>query len=157
MPHKQVAHLIRGLSPLMPEFTDLVAAGVEIAASQLGIVRLETLSSTAGKLLMSKGVVPSVDEGIVLFHAALGEKRPSLRRVLKQFDQRAGRVPRVQASGFALVVHKLPVKRNPNGTIAAVTPHARAVLVRQAQVAQLSPRTVEIVKRINHDKKSARR
>lgn len=138
---------------LDPYLATLIGAATEIGMSQLGAGKLETISTTAGRLLVEKGVAKTVDDGIVIFHTALGETRPSLRKVLRKFDESAGRVPRKRVTGFALVVKQLPVKRDVHGHIAKVTPQAKAVLARQAKVAGVSAHTLAVLARVNGKKK----
>ena len=89
---------------LPPNYQDLVLAGIELVRAQfLGpldrrLIGLEPISQQAGRLLFEVGGAPSVDAGIVIFHRAITTDKPSLRRVLRRADERAGRVPRRRRS-----------------------------------------------------------
>lgn len=120
----------------------LVQAAIEIAQSQLGVAGLEPISRTTGQLLVDQGVVGSVDEGIVLFHDAIGKQRPGLRKVLRKVDERAGRIKPRRLNAQAELVKKRLVPRSKNGKIAKLTPRTRRILSRKLE---LSKRTRDIL------------
>jgi len=106
----------------------LVGAGLEIVAGQLGIAGIEPISRSAGRLLLEQGVVGSVDEGVVLFHEALAKGRPNLGRTLRKVDRQQGRLPRTRLNARALLVKAGVAKRatrttaaGPKGRLLAMT------------------------------------
>ena len=71
-------------------FDDLVGAGIELIQAQFGAAGLEPISRTAGRLLLEQGAVRSVDDGIVVFHERITRDKPSLRRLFRRIDTKAG-------------------------------------------------------------------
>lgn len=130
-------------SPL--NFTDFVLAGIEIARAQfLGplkvrAIQLEPISNQAGRLLFETGRAPSVDAGIVMFHEDVTRDKPSLRRILRRIDEKAGRRPRAKVSKAQRAVRDSfragEVVRQ-NGRVVRLTPRAQA-RVRKARIATL--------------------
>jgi len=82
---------------------DLALAAQELIRAEAGglgpkALGLESISRTAGRQYFDCGVVPSIDQGIVLFHQQVTRDKPGLRRVLRRIDEQAGRVRRVRRS-----------------------------------------------------------
>jgi len=78
---------------------DLALAATELVRSQflpkadIG-VGLESISRRAGTTYFEAGIVDSVDDGILLFHAQITRDKPGLRRTLRRIDRLQGRLPR---------------------------------------------------------------
>jgi len=112
-------------------FSDLVLAGVELVAGQLGIAGVESISTQAGRLLFEQGVVASTDDGIVLYHESISKGKPSLARLFRSLDRRAGRLPKVTQRGaqraVTLAMRAGEVKRQ-NGKIVGFTNKAKAAI-----------------------------
>ncbi|KKL82630.1 hypothetical protein LCGC14_1982830 [marine sediment metagenome] len=110
-------------------FNDFVAAAVELIRGQFFTsVDLEPISRSAARLLVETGVVGTEAQGQVLFHETITRDKPALRRILRDVDRRAGRVPKRKplTAGQRAVIVSLragEVKRK-NGKIAAFTPRA---------------------------------
>lgn len=100
--------------------SELVAAGIELVAGQLGVAGLEPVSRTAGQLLFESGVVGSVDQGVVLFHERVAKGRPHLGRILRLADRKAGRIPRVRLNARSILV-KAGLARRSKGKLAAMS------------------------------------
>jgi len=130
--------------------TELVFAGLEIVQGQLGVGGLEPISTTAGKLLQERGVVGTVDQGIVLFHERMAKGRPHLGRILRLADRRAGRLPRARLNVRAQLVKAGLAKRATRATKAG--PIGRLVAMSDAEVLKalqsplLSKRTKDTIR-----------
>lgn len=123
------------------EFKELVLVGIELLRAQVPQVTfpggaLEGLSTSAGRLLKEGGVVASEDAGILLFHQEISKDKPSLRKMLRESDERAGRVERVKRKSSKaqkatrLAVKAGEVRRNKLGQITGLTPAAQRVIKR---------------------------
>lgn len=80
----------------LDDMAALANAASEIVRGQLGIGGLIPISTEAGQLLFSAGVVASVDDGVVLFHERIGRDKPGLRRFLRIADIQAGRIKKTR-------------------------------------------------------------
>lgn len=137
--------------------------GIELVRAQfLGpldtrLLGLEPISQQAGRLLFETGGAPSVDAGIVMFHQAITTDKPSLRRVLRRADERAGRVPRRKRSKaqrlVADAVKAGAVTRTKTGQIKSIKPSFR----RRIRAAQREQRKVAIAKRKRRESAVLRR
>jgi len=121
------------------DFGNLVVAGGEIIAGQLGTDGLDPISTDAGRLLFEAGVVASVDDGIVLFHERITRNKPSLRRVLRAVDRKAGRLKKVKRSPAQRAMDQAlragEVTRNELGRITGLTTRGRAAVKRAKRLA----------------------
>lgn len=141
---------------LPPNYADLLLAGVELVRAEfLGpiagrLIGLESISSQAGQLLFESGRAQSREQGIVIFHHAITQDKPALRRVLRRVDERAGRVPRKRRSPaqkvIALAVKAGEVKRSKNGQIVGLTTAAKQA-VKKAQRATQKKRNEQITRK----------
>lgn len=126
---------------LPPNYQDLLIAGSELVRAQfLGpldkrLFGLESISRQAGRLLFDQGAAPSIDAGMVMFHEAITVDKPSLRRVFRRLDERAGRRPRRKRTKAQKLVAQMvkagQVNRAKNGAITSFTPRARAAIKKQ--------------------------
>lgn len=115
----------------LASFKELVLVGQELIRGQTpGLTaitggRLEGISFTAGQLLVDAGGASDLDEGIVIFHDAISRDKPSLRKILRKSDEKAGRIERVKATkaqrATRLAVQAGMVKRNKLGQITGLT------------------------------------
>jgi len=117
------------------QFGELAFAAREIADAQIAVPRgrrLESISRSAGVLLFQAGVVPSVDDGIVLFHERVGRDKPALRKLLRDLDVREGRIRRPKmTAGQRIVVEAVKagaVTRDKAGRIKKLGPAALRAL-----------------------------
>lgn len=134
-------------------FTDLVLAGSELVRAQfLGpmgrrLSGIDSISAQAGRLLFERGAAPSVDAGIVIFHEAITTDKPSLRKILRRADERAGRRPRRKRSAAQKLVAQSVkaglVDRAKDGRILRLKPSARAA-IKRASKASLKERVKKI-------------
>lgn len=144
-------HMVTAVGRLGQALTgDLVPAGLEILAGQLGVGGIENISTTAGRLLLDEGVVGTLDQGIVLFHEALAKGRPNLGRILRQLDRRAGRLPRTRLNARALLVKSGLAKRAKATTAAG--PRGRLIAMSDKEILRalrsplLSKRSKDIIR-----------
>jgi len=130
------------------ELATLLQTGADLFAGQLGLLGQEPISRQAGQMLLDHGVVPSLDEGIALFHVHITRGKPGLRRTLRKVDAKAGRLhywarhlPKRNgaARAVATAVAAGEVVRRKNGQIAGLSPRAKRIVagVRKAGAAQV--------------------
>jgi len=137
-------------------FKELVLVGQELVRGQTpGLTkltggRLEGISFTAGQLLVDAGGASDLDEGIVIFHDAISRDKPSLRKILRKSDEKAGRLRRVKATkaqkATRLAVKAGMVKRNKLGQIMGLTPAAQRLVKRVQSREAAARRKVTIAK-----------
>lgn len=123
------------------DLSTAVLAARELIRAQLPVARrlvgdkLEGISAVGGRLAVQAGLAATMDDGIVLFHEQITTDKPSLRRILRKNDERAGRRPRARRSAgqkiVALAVKGGLVKRNKNGTFKRLAPAATRLLKRE--------------------------
>ena len=122
---------------LLMRFTDFADVAIELIKAQLAFglpqsVRLEPISTAAGRLLFEAGVVATLDEGVVVFHERISRDKPALRRELRASDRRAGRLKKVRTTRAQRAARQALkaglVTRQKNGRIKAFTPQARALI-----------------------------
>lgn len=123
------------------DFIEHVQAARELLRAQIpqarGVLggKLETISNVGGRLAVESGRAATLDDGIVLFHEAITVDKPSLRKVFRRIDTKAGRRPRPRRSKgqriVALAVQAGDVRRNKNGTFKGLSPAARRALKRE--------------------------
>lgn len=131
---------------------ELARAAIEIARGQAGLPAggLDSISQGAGRLLFDAGVVGSVDEGIVLFHREITKDKPSLRKILRKTDIKAGRIrpprrsPRQRIIADAMKAGQV---RRVNGRIVAFDPIVRRAL-RKAEQAEVRDKAERRKKRL---------
>jgi len=121
-------------------FKELVLVGQELVRGQTPAVtsrtggRLEGISFTAGQLLVDAGGADDLDQGIVIFHEAISKDKPSLRKLLRQSDERAGRLKRVRSTkaqkAVRLAVKAGMVLRDKSGKLTGLTPAAQRLVNR---------------------------
>ena len=121
---------------------DLVNAGREIVAGQLGIGGLSNISTDAGRLLVEVGAAGTLDDGIVLFHERVGRDKPGLRRTLARLDRRAGRLPKVkrspaQRAHTQAVKAGLVVRDRATGRLKGLSKKGKAMVARVNRAARL--------------------
>lgn len=76
-------------------FNDYVAAALELVRGQFfSSDDLEPISRSAARLLVEQGIVATEGQGQVLFHETIARNKPALRKILRNVDRRAGRIPR---------------------------------------------------------------
>lgn len=131
------------------QYRDLVQAGIEIARAQflgpLGVraARLESISAGAAQLLVDSGGAPDIDTATVIFHEQITRDKPALRRLLREVDIKAGRIPRRRVSKAMRAVRTSVaaglVNRSKNGQIKSFKPRARAAI----RVAKLAEKRID--------------
>jgi len=152
------------LTPEGPTLAELVLAGTELIRAQfLGpldrrLGGLTRISDQAGRLLFETGGAPSVDAGIVIFHQAISADKPSLRRVLRRADERAGRRPRRKRSKaqrlVADAVKAGAVTRTKTGQLKTIKPSFKKKIraaqkdAMKATIAKRKKREAAVLKRL---------
>jgi len=133
------------------DFLALVQAGSELARSQLGVNpggKVETISNEGGRLAVEAGLAATLDDGIVLFHKRITADKPGLRKVLRRFDEKAGRLkPRKVTKAMRAVRLALKagmVLRSPDGKIKGLTRAAQAKVKRVQSRTKAATRKAEI-------------
>jgi len=99
---------------------ELVPAALELSIGQgpFAATRIEPISTTAGRLLVEAGAARTLDEGIVQFHESLAKQRPSLGRILRISDRRAGRQRFLRRlNPFQQAVQKGLISRDKKGAL----------------------------------------
>jgi len=144
-------------------FTDLVIAGSEIVRAQflgpLGrrLSGIESISMQAGRLLFERDAAPSIDAGIVIFHQAITTDKPSLRKILRRADERAGRRPRRKRSEaqrlVADAVKAGQVTRTKTGQLKSIKPSFR----KKITAAKKQARKIVLEKRKKRERAVLRR
>lgn len=156
-----VSEQVKTLLGALAGFKELVLVGQELVRGQTPALtkvtggRLDGISFTAGQLLVDAGGAADLDEGIVIFHEAISKDKPSLRRILRRSDEKAGRIQRVKSSlaqrATRLAVKAGLVKRNKLGQIMGLRPVAR----REIKRIQSSESSARRKKEIERQKKFA--
>jgi len=128
----------RLLAPDIRDFATAVQAGSELARGQLGVNpgrKIETISSEGGRLAVEAGLAATLDDGIVLFHQRITEDKPGLRRLLRKFDEKNGRLTPVKSTpaqkATRLAIKAGMVRRSKTGQIMGLTPAAQRLVKRQ--------------------------
>lgn len=114
------------------DFATAIQAGSELARGQLGINpgrKIETISNEGGRLAVEAGLAATLDDGIVLFHRRITEDKPGLRRILRKFDEKNGRLRPIKVTkaqkAVRLALKAGMVRRDSQGKIRGLTPAAQ--------------------------------
>ncbi len=122
------------------DFATAVDSGRELLRAQIPATRgalgpkLEGISTVGGRLAVESGRATTLDDGIVLFHEAITVDKPSLRRILRKVDEKAGRrkpFKVTEAQRLArLAMQAGLVVRGSDGRVKRFKPAARAKINR---------------------------
>jgi len=163
MPHDLLVKFIESLDPEAGSLTERLALAIEKDAASLrsgasavrrrfdeavefarefqlrrGVkpVKFDRASRDAATLLFEAGAVSSVDDGIVLFHERLAQDNPSLRKLFRRADMRAGRLTVARPSPAQRAVREVLkgalVSRDAKGRMTIFSGRAKA-LIRKAK------------------------
>lgn len=138
------------------DFITAVGAARELLRAQLPQSRailggkLDTISNVGGQLAVDAGRAATLDDGIVLFHEEISRDKPSLRKIFRKSDRRAGRRPPDKVSRgqriVRLAVKAGEVKRAKNGAFTGLKPAALRMLRRERTRAAAARNKARIAK-----------
>lgn len=124
---------IRDLNTVRRRFEDAVEFAKEFQLRRgVKAVKFDRAARDAGTLLFEARAVDSVDAGIVLFHERLARDNPSLLKIFRRRDMRAGRLTVARPSPAQMATREILrgalVSRDDKGRITAFKPEAKAAL-----------------------------
>lgn len=135
--------------------SDYAGAALEIFRSNFWPLpdrmgKIESISEGAGQLLYQGGLVPSVQDGVVMFHQQLARSKPSLGRILRRGDELSGRIPKRKTSRAQRIVRTAVkgglVRRDKSGRIKGLDPAVKSK-IRAVQLAEKRKREARLKER----------